>query len=82
VTLRFVGEGFARHMVRMLVGGLTAVSRGELGLEVLRAGLDEQQFFRCPTAAPEPLTLWSVGYPPEVDPFTEGERAGFELPGG
>jgi tRNA pseudouridine38-40 synthase len=80
VALRFVGAAFARHMVRMLVGGLTAVARGEVPLETFRAGLDEQRLFRCPTAPPEPLTLWDVGYPAAVDPFTAAERAGFTWP--
>lgn len=77
LTLRFVGEGFARHMVRMLVGGITAVSRGAVKLEHYKAGLFEQRNFYCPTAPPEPLTLWNVGYPPELDPFTLEERAAF-----
>ena len=51
LTLRFVGDGFARYMVRMLVGGLTAVSRGELAREVFCAGLEQQANFYCPTAA-------------------------------
>ena len=77
ITLRFVGEGFARHMVRMLVGGMTAVSRGAVRREHFRAGLLEARNFYCPTAPPEPLTLWSVGYPPDADPFTVEERAAF-----
>lgn len=80
VTLRFVGDGFARHMVRFLVGALSAVARGEVTLDVLRAGLDQQVRFGCPMAPPEPLTLWDVGYAPEVDPFTADERAGFGWP--
>ncbi len=80
LTLRFLGAGFARYMVRMLVGGMTAVARGEVALEAFRAGLTDQQHFRCPTAPPEPLTLWSVGYPAELDPFTAGERAAFAWP--
>lgn len=80
LTLRFVGEGFARHMVRMLVGGMTAVSSGAVSLELFRAGLHERRNFHCPTAPPEPLTLWSVGYPSEVDPFTPEERSGFSWP--
>jgi tRNA pseudouridine38-40 synthase len=80
VTLRFTGTGFARHMVRMLVGGMTAVARGEVTLDAFRAGLDELRMFHCPTAPPEPLTLWSVGYPAEVDPFTPAEREGFGWP--
>lgn len=81
LTLRFVGEGFARHMVRMLVGGMTAVAKGEVRMEHFRAGLFEQRNFYCPTAPPEPLTLWSVGYPAEVDPFTAEERAAFPWEG-
>jgi tRNA pseudouridine38-40 synthase len=76
-TLRFVGDAFGRHMVRMLVGGLLAVSRGEVPVEVFREGLEHQAPFHCPTAPPEPLTLWAVGYPPELDPFSATERAGF-----
>lgn len=73
-TLRFVGQQFARHMVRMLVGGLTAVSRGEVPLEVFARGLEAQENFHCPTAPPEPLTLWSVGYPAHLDPFSQADR--------
>lgn len=80
VTLRLLGDGFARHMVRMLVGGMTAVARGEIALDAFRAGLDEQRNFHCPKAAPEPLTLWEVGYSPESDPFTAEERADFSWP--
>ena len=76
-VIRFVGEGFARYMVRMLVGGMLAVSRGDIGLDTFRRGLELQENFRCPTAPPEPLVLWNVRYPPEVDPFTEAERASF-----
>ena len=77
LTVRFVGEGFARHMVRMLVGGMTAVARGAVRFEHYKAGLLEARNFYCPTAAPEPLTLWNVGYPEAVDPFTAAERAAF-----
>lgn len=76
VTLEFVGEQFARYMVRMLTGALTAVSTGALDLEVLARGLDEQRPFHCPIAPPAPLTLWSVDYPAEVDPFSPADRAG------
>ena len=79
-SVRFIGEGFARHMVRMLVGGLTAVAQGRVPLEVFAEGLTSQRNFYCPTAPPEPLTLWSVGYPPEIDPFTAAERSGFSWP--
>ena len=80
VTLRFVGEQFARYMVRMLTGALTAVARKELTLDVFNAGLVEQRQFHCPTAPPEALTLWSVGYPADVDPFSPTERSTFSWP--
>ena len=79
-TLRFVGEGFARHMVRMLVGGMTAVAKGTVRMEHFREGLINQRNFYCPTAPPEPLTLWNVGYPAELDPFTAEERTRFPWP--
>ena len=68
-VLRFTGDGFARHMVRMLTGAVLGVARGEIAMDVFRAGLLEQKPFHCPTAAPEPLTLFSVDYPPGADPF-------------
>ena len=34
----------------------------------------------CPTAPAEPLTLWDVGYPNELDPFTTAERQSFAWP--
>jgi tRNA pseudouridine38-40 synthase len=77
VTLRFIGEGFARYMVRMLVGGMTVISRGLAPMELFKDGLFAQKNFKCPTAPPEPLTLWNVGYPPELDPFTAEERSAF-----
>ncbi|MBL8918382.1 MAG: hypothetical protein JNJ54_05945 [Myxococcaceae bacterium] len=80
VTLRFVGAQFARHMVRMLTGGLLAVARGEVTLDTFRLGLDQQVNFHCPTAPAEPLTLWSVDYPAAIDPFTNDERAAFRWP--
>jgi tRNA pseudouridine38-40 synthase len=80
VTLRFVGETFARHMVRMLVGGLTAVARGQVPIDDLVGGLDDQRNFHCPTAPAEGLTLWNVGYGPGGDPFTPGEREAFVWP--
>ncbi len=80
VTLEFVGEQFARYMVRMLTGALTAVSTGALDLATLEAGLMEQRPFHCPTAPPEPLTLWSVDYPADVDPFSPEDRASVASP--
>lgn len=74
-SLRFDGVQFARHMVRMLVGGLLAVATGEVPLEAFTRGLEQQENFHCPVAPAEPLTLWEVRYPPEVDPFPAEVRA-------
>lgn len=79
-TLRFVGEGFARHMVRMLVGGMLAVAQGKVSLERFSGGLINQRNFYCPTAPPEPLTLWEVGYPEGKDPFSAEERRAQSFP--
>lgn len=74
VTLEFRGDGFARYMVRMLTGALLAVARGEVSVDVLRAGLERQENFFCPVAPAEALTLWEILYPAELDPFTAEER--------
>lgn len=82
VTARFLGGGFARYMVRMLVGGMTAVARGEVPMAAFQAGLEQQVNFHCPKAPAEPLTLWDVGYPKDVDPFLPEERRAFPWPSG
>jgi tRNA pseudouridine38-40 synthase len=79
-SLRFTGEKFGRHMVRMLVGALLGVARGEVALETLRAGLEAQTKFHCPVAPPEALLLWAVDYPAADDPFSAAERAAFGWP--
>jgi tRNA pseudouridine38-40 synthase len=79
-SLRFSGEKFGRHMVRMLTGALLAVARGEVALEVFARGLFEQQKFHCPVAPPEPLTLWEVEYLAASDPFSRDEREAFRWP--
>jgi tRNA U38,U39,U40 pseudouridine synthase TruA len=56
------------------------VARGLVPLEAFVAGLTEQRNFHCPTAPPEPLTLWEIGYPPQLDPFTPEERSTFAWP--
>lgn len=80
VVLRFVGDGFARYMVRMLTGALTAVARGEVPIDVFREGLEAQRNFGCPKAPAGPLTLWEVCYPPALDPFTAAQREAFAWP--
>jgi tRNA pseudouridine38-40 synthase len=75
LVLTFSGDGFARHMVRMLTGAMLGFARAKFSEQTLREALTTQANFYCPVADPEPLTLWEVLYPPEVDPFTSAERA-------
>lgn len=73
-VVTFTGDAFARHMVRMLMGAMLGVVSGKISRELFIAGLEREQFFHCPVAPPEPLTLWEVLYPPDVDPFSARER--------
>jgi tRNA pseudouridine38-40 synthase len=57
------GAGFLRYMVRGIVGTLVHIGRGKLdpdGLGRIVAGRDRAA--AGPTAPPEGLTLWHVGY--------------------
>ena len=57
------GAGFLRYMVRGIVGTLVQIGRGKLAPESLGriiAGRDRAA--SGPTAPPEGLTLWHVGY--------------------
>lgn len=74
-VVTFTGDAFARHMVRMLMGGMLAVVSGKISRELFIDGLERETFFHCPVAPPEPLMLWEVLYPPDVDPFSADERA-------
>lgn len=74
LMVTFTGDAFARHMVRMLMGAMLGVARGKLSRETFVAGLEREVFFHCPVAPPEPLTLWEVLYPSEVDPFSAEDR--------
>lgn len=67
--LCIVGDGFARYMVRYLVGGAVAIARGELPIEPYRRALDEPVPFDGVKAPAQGLILWEVKYPPEKDPF-------------
>lgn len=86
VDIRLVGDGFARYMVRFLVGAAVGVARGEISDEAFTAALDEAKVI-APSAGENPsdrraqvkapakgLVLWEVHYPREVDPFTAEER--------
>lgn len=74
VVLTFTGDGFARHMVRMLTGAILGFARGKFTEQTLREALTTQANFYCPVADPEPLTLWEVLYPTDIDPFSAEER--------
>lgn len=73
--LKVVGDGFARYMVRYLVGGAVAVARGEVALHDYQRALDQAVEFQGVRAPACGLTLWEVAWPPELDPFTAEERA-------
>lgn len=67
--LRVVGDGFARYMVRYLVGGAVAIARGELDVALYRAALERATPFAGVKAPAQGLILWEVRYPDAMDPF-------------
>ena len=77
VEVRVTGDGFARHMVRRLVGAAVGVARGEVAAETYVLALEEARRspgFAGRKAPAQGLVLWEVSYPPEIDPFTAAER--------
>ncbi|MFA8438887.1 tRNA pseudouridine(38-40) synthase TruA [Pueribacillus sp. YX66] len=63
LVFRFVGNGFLYHMVRILVGTILEVGRGERTpheMETILAARSREQAGK--TAPPQGLVLWSVGY--------------------
>ena len=66
LTARVVADAFCHHMVRSLVGSLTAVGEGRQPLDwpaqVLRSGVRDP---RVTVVAAAGLTLEEVGYPPD-----------------
>lgn len=77
LVVRVAGDGFARFMVRTLIGAAVAVARGERTEAQLRAALADPTVadFHRLRAPPEGLTLEEVLYPPEVDPFSAEDRS-------
>ena len=73
--VRIVGDGFARYMVRYLVGGAVAAARREIASDDFVRGIREAVAFRGVKAPAQGLVLWEVRYPPEMDPFA-ADRAG------
>jgi tRNA pseudouridine38-40 synthase len=74
VELQIVGDGFARYMVRYLVGGAVGVALGEVPANDYRTALSEPVAFAGRKAPPQGLVLWEVRYPPQMDPFTAADR--------
>jgi tRNA pseudouridine38-40 synthase len=71
---RLSGDGFARYQVRYLVGSALKVAAGLLPAESWTAALETGAALEGFKAPAQGLVLWEVRYPPEVDPFTAGER--------
>lgn len=67
LVVRVVGNAFLHSMVRVIIGTLVEVGTGRRDpswmAEVLAA---QERAAAGPTAPAHGLTLWSVGYPPEV----------------
>ena len=64
------GDAFGRYGVRLLVGGAVLVGAGLVEAATWERALDAAAPFgglRAPAGA---LTLWAVGYPSGLDPFT------------
>jgi tRNA pseudouridine38-40 synthase len=74
VEVQLEGDGFARYMVRYLVGSAVAVAQGTLDEAVFDLALLEARVFTKRRAPPHGLVLWSVSYPPDADPFSVGDR--------
>lgn len=72
--LVLTGDGFARYMVRYLVGGAVGVARGEVSAHDYQRALAEAVEFQGVRAPAAGLTLWEVYWPPGLEPFTAAER--------
>lgn len=63
LVFRFVGNGFLRQMVRILVGTLVAIGNGRLQSQDMTRILAAKDRRQAPATAPgRGLTLWSVSY--------------------
>jgi tRNA pseudouridine38-40 synthase len=78
--VRIVGDGFARYMVRYLVGSAVAAARREVASDDFFLGLREAISFRGVRAPAHGLILWEVRYPPAMDPFAADRAAPAGLP--
>lgn len=63
ITIRFTGDGFLYHMVRLLTGVLIAAGEGKLSLDEIRDISDRKERPKSLFLAPaQGLTLWEVEY--------------------
>ncbi len=63
ISIKFRGNGFLRHMVRVLVGTLIEVGRGKLPISQIQHILASKDRKKAgPTAKPHGLTLLKVSY--------------------
>ena len=69
LDVRIVGDGFARYMVRYLLGSAVKVARGEVSEEAFMRGVNEAAAFTGLKAPARGLILWEVRYPFDFDPF-------------
>ncbi len=67
--IEFVGQGFARYQVRFLVGAAVQVALKERSEDDFLRALRHQENRHFTKAPAHGLTLWSVEYPTDSDPF-------------
>jgi tRNA pseudouridine38-40 synthase len=75
---RLRGDGFARHMVRYLVGSAVAAATGVISPAQYREGLETGAAFPGVRAPGHGLVLWEVRYPDALDPFAAERRIDWE----
>jgi len=75
VELRILGDRFARHQVRYMVGSAVAVSAGLFSADQFVDALIAGTPINGIKAPARGLILWEVHYPPALDPFQPIERA-------
>jgi tRNA pseudouridine38-40 synthase len=75
VDIRVLGDRFARHQVRFMVGSAVAVSAGTLSEDQFLEAVERAQRVDGIKAPAAGLVLWEVHYPRALDPFDPLDRA-------
>ena len=70
VEVALVGDAFGRYGVRLLVGGAALLGAGVVDPRTWERALESASVFEGLRAPAGALTLWSVGYPGGLEPFT------------